>query len=155
MIVDREDILVYSGGVEKSNFRLEDLTAYRISSGLSDYVWDIVSKCCPRIRSVAIRPFVSKWDSFNKFTLGQQWVNATDSISGNIAEGFGRYHKKDKIKFYYNSRASVFEAAHWAKKARRRNLISEEQLEHLLNELRRLPKEINTIIKITSKSLEK
>lgn len=131
--------MVYSGGVEKSNFRLEDLTAYRISSGLSDYVWDIVSK----------------WDSFNKFTLGQQWVNATDSISGNIAEGFGRYHKKDKIKFYYNSRASVFEAAHWAKKARRRNLISEEQLEHLLNELRRLPKEINTIIKITSKSLEK
>ncbi|MDP1710779.1 MAG: four helix bundle protein, partial [candidate division WWE3 bacterium] len=69
MIVDREDILVYSGGVEKSNFRLEDLTAYRISSGLSDYVWDIVAK----------------WDSFNKFTLGQQWVNATDSISGNIA----------------------------------------------------------------------
>ncbi|MCK4639103.1 MAG: four helix bundle protein, partial [Bacteroidales bacterium] len=25
---------------------------------------------------------------------------AADSISANIAEGFGRYHKKDKIKFY-------------------------------------------------------
>ncbi len=31
------------------------------------------------------------------------------SISGNIAEGFGRKHTKDKLNFYYNSRASLTE----------------------------------------------
>lgn len=36
-----------------------------------------------------------------------QIINAIDSISANIAEGFGRYGKKDKIKFYYYSFGSV------------------------------------------------
>ena len=29
-----------------------------------------------------------------------QYIRAIDSISSNLAEGFGRYHKKDKIHFY-------------------------------------------------------
>ncbi|MBA4411197.1 MAG: four helix bundle protein [Bacteroidota bacterium] len=43
-------------------------------------------------------------------TIGAQFIEAADSISANIAEGFGRYHKKDKIKFYYYSRGSTFES---------------------------------------------
>jgi len=39
-----------------------------------------------------------KWDYFAKKTVGEQFIDAVDSISANIAEGFGRYHKKDKIK---------------------------------------------------------
>jgi four helix bundle protein len=31
------------------------------------------------------------------------------SVSGNIAEGFGRKHTKDKLNFYYNSRGSLAE----------------------------------------------
>ena len=33
-----------------------------------------------------------------------------DSVSANISEGFGRYHKKDKIKFYRYSQGSVNQA---------------------------------------------
>lgn len=123
----------------KNTFKLEDLSAYVIATELSDYVWEIVSG----------------WDWFNKRTLGGQWVEAVDSIAGNIAEGFGRYHKKDKIKFYYNARASVFEAAHWTKRAKERGLLTAKQSEHILSELRKLPKEINTIIKLTATHLEK
>jgi len=96
-----------------------------------------------------------KWDWFNKRTLGTQYLEAIDSIASNVAEGFGRYHKKDKIKFYYNSRASVFESAHWTKKAGERSLLTKKELDHIIAELRRFPKEINNLIKPTNQHLKK
>lgn len=125
--------------MEKKYFKLEDITPYKISSEFSDYIWKIISK----------------WNWFDKRTLGVQYINAVDSIAGNIAEGFGRFHKKDKIKFYYNSRASVFEAAHWTKKAVQRNLLTKDEFNYILKELRKLPKEINNLISLTNRYLEK
>ena len=113
----------------KKYLKLNDIKVYKIASTLSDYVWDVVYE----------------WDWFNKRTLGTQWVDATDSIAGNIAEGWGRYHKKDKQKFYYNSRGSLFESIHWAQKAHKRNLISKKQKDYILKELKALPKEINFV----------
>jgi len=118
--------------------KLEEITAYKIASDLSDYVWEIVIK----------------WDYFPKKTIGEQFVEATDSVPANFAEGYGRYHKKDKIKFFYNARASVFESAHWCKKAFVRKLLSEEQYNHILEELRKLPKEINYQIKSAQVNLK-
>jgi len=123
----------------KRYLKLDDIKAYKIASELSDFVWEIVSK----------------WDWFNKRTLGCQWVEATDSIAGNIAEGFGRYHKKDKQKFYFNARGSVFESAHWTKRALLRNLITKAEYENILKRLRGLPKELNYLIKITEEKLNK
>lgn len=121
----------------KKKFKLEDIPAYKIASELGDYVWGVVSR----------------WDYFAKRTIGVQLTEAIDSIAANIAEGFGRYHKKDKIKFFYNARASVFESAHWCKKAYQRKLISEKENEHILEELRKLPREINYLIKTTDINL--
>jgi four helix bundle protein len=117
--------------------KLEEITAYKISSELSDYTWEIVSK----------------WDWFSKRTFGAQFIEATDSIAANIAEGYGRYHRNDKIKFYYNARGSVFESAYWCKKAYKRNLLSEKENDRTLKELRRLPKEINGLISYTKRKL--
>jgi len=125
--------------VKKKYLKLEEVTAYKIASELSDYIWKIISK----------------WDWFNKRTLGSQYMNAIDSIAGNIAEGFGRFHKKDKMKFYYNARASVFESAHWTKKTAKRNLLTKEKNDYILQELRKLPKEINNLIRLTNKYLKK
>lgn len=118
--------------------KLEDIVAYKIASQLSDYVWEIVIK----------------WEWFPKKTIGGQFTEAIDSIAANMAEGFGRYHKKDKIKFYYNSRASVFESSFWCKKAFIRKLLSEEQYNYIIEELRKLPKEINYQIKVTNTNLK-
>ena len=43
------------------------------------------------------------------YALCSQLRDAAVSITGNIAEGFGRGHKKDKINFYYFSRGSAHE----------------------------------------------
>jgi four helix bundle protein len=43
------------------------------------------------------------------YGLVSQLRRAASSVSANIAEGFARYHFKDKIRFYHNSRGSVAE----------------------------------------------
>ncbi|OQX50797.1 hypothetical protein B5M47_03015 [candidate division CPR3 bacterium 4484_211] len=120
-------------------FRLKDISAYQISSEASEAVWNIVNK----------------WEILAKKTVGEQWIKAADSIAANIAEGFGRFHKKDKNKFYFNARASAFETAHWTKVAWKRNLITEAQYEGIIKKLRKLPREINTLIKLTRENLKK
>ncbi|NOQ68144.1 four helix bundle protein [Patescibacteria group bacterium] len=123
--------------MEKKFLKLNDLDAYKISFHLSNYVWDIVVK----------------WDYFAKDTIGKQFTRAIDSISANIAEGFGRYNKKDKIKFYRYSFGSLKESLDWNEKAKTRKLLTEEQYKHILNELQKLPREINWLIKFTNEKL--
>jgi len=88
-----------------------DLSAYKISYELSNIVWDIVIK----------------WDWFAQRTIGRQFVDATDNISANIAEGFGRYGKNDKIHFYRYSFGSLKESMSWTDKAYHRNLLTDEE----------------------------
>ena len=122
---------------EQTYLKIGDISAYKISYDLGNKVWKIVSK----------------WDYFAKTTIGKRLARSIDSISANIAEGFGRFHKKDRIKFYYNARGSVFEAQDWLKKAKDRDLIDGEEFKEVLDELRRLPKEINQLIKFTNDKL--
>lgn len=60
--------------------QLNDIGCYKRSLNLSSYVWEIVIG----------------WEWFSKRTVGIQFVTAVDSISANLAEGFGRYSKKDQ-----------------------------------------------------------
>lgn len=117
---------------------LEKLDAYRIAYGLSNYVWDVVQE----------------WDSFSKWAVGKQFVEAADSISANIAEGFGRYHKKDKIRHYRYSAGSAQECLDWTKKSIKRGLLNEEQASFILERLNALPYEINRLIKFTRSNLK-
>jgi len=48
-----------------------------------------------------------KWEWFAKKTVGSQYVESVDSIFANIAEGFGRHFKKDKVNFYRYSKGSL------------------------------------------------
>lgn len=118
--------------------QLNDIACYKRSLTLSNCVWDLVVK----------------WDWFPKKTIGVQFVTAIDSISANIAEGFGRYGKKDKIKFYYYSFGSVKESLDWNEKSKIRKLLTSAQHEQILNELQILPKEIHQLIKFTNEKLK-
>jgi len=118
--------------------KLNDIDCYKRSLFLSRYVWNIIIS----------------WEWFAKQTVGTQFVRAIDSISANIAEGFGRYNKKDKIKFYHYSFGSVKESCDWNEKSKSRNLISIDQYDHILNELLKLPKEINQLIQFTNQRLK-
>jgi len=123
--------------MEKKFLQLNDLTSYKTAFSFSNTVWEIVTK----------------WDYFARDTIGKQFVNAADSISANIAEGFGRYHKKDKIKFYYYSFGSVKECQDWLNKARVRNLIQEDLYTALNEVIERLPREVHQLIKFTDERL--
>ncbi|RYF26242.1 MAG: four helix bundle protein [Flavobacteriales bacterium] len=124
--------------MEKNYLQLNQTTAYTKAFHLSNLVWELTSNM----------------DSFAKYTIGQQFVNAVDSISANIAEGFGRYHKKDKVKFYYYSFGSVKECLDWNEKAKVRKLISEEMYTKIFSVLEVLPKEIHQLIKFTNDKLK-
>ena len=97
---------------------------------------------------------VIKWDWFAKKHVGGQFVEAIDSISANIAEGFRRYHKKDKIKFYRYSSGSIKESLDWNEKSKNKNLLSDEEYNHIFRELDKLPKELNQLIKYTNLKLK-
>ena len=114
--------------------KVEDIEAYNIAFDLSNEVWDIVIQ----------------WSFLAQKTIGAQFVDATDSISANIAEGFGRYHKKDKVKFYHYSRGSSLESIDWLNKSIHRKLINDIQYNHIKTELDKLPKALNTLIKYTN-----
>ena len=89
--------------------KLDDLKVYQMSMKMGDEVWRIVSK----------------WDYFEKDTMGKQLLRAVDSIAANLSEGFGRYHFKESKNFSYYARGSLFETKTWLTKARNRNLITE------------------------------
>jgi four helix bundle protein len=122
----------------KKYLKLTDIEAYKIAFHLSNYVWDIVIK----------------WDYFAQKTIGSQFVDAADSISANIAEGFGRWHKKDKIRFYRYSQGSNKESLDWNEKSRVRNLITKEQYDYIFSQLSILPLKINSLIKYTNEHLK-
>lgn len=121
----------------KSYLQLNNISAYKIAFHLSNYVWEIVLK----------------WNIFAKDTVGKQFVRAIDSISANIAEGFGRYSKKDKINFYRYSFSSIKESFDWNEKSKIRKLLNEKEYNHIFEELNKLPKEINSLIKYTNYKL--
>jgi len=90
---------------------LESLEVYKISRELSRRVWDVYQKL--------------GWQ--DKKIMGDQLITAIDSVGANIAEGYNRYHYLDKIKFYYNSRASLAEACgHWLELLCERNKIDQK-----------------------------
>lgn len=118
--------------------QLNDINCYKRALALSNYVWDIVTD----------------WKWFEKQTVGTQFVRSIDSISANIAEGFGRYGKKDKIKFYYYSFGSVKESLDWNEKSKIRKLLTPTKYKHILEELNILPKEVHQLIKFTNEKLK-
>lgn len=125
--------------MKKKFLQLNDIKVYKIAFNLSNYVWGIVVK----------------WDYFAKGTVGKQFARAVDSISANIAEGFGRYTKKDKINFYRCSYGSIKESFDWNEKAKARKLLGECAHKHILEELSKLPKELNSLVRFTNDRLSK
>ena len=124
--------------MEKTYLKLNDIEAYKIAFKLSNYVWKIVYE---------------DWDIIPKKTIGSQFVNAVDSISANIAEGFGRHFKKDKVNFYRYSKGSLKESFDCNEKAKVRKLFTEEQYNYIFTELDKLPKALNSLIKYTNEKL--
>ncbi|MDB4447737.1 four helix bundle protein [Roseivirga sp.] len=119
--------------------KLEELNVYNQANVIADEVWQIVES----------------WDYFKKDTLGKQLVRSADSISANIAEGYGRYFFKENRNFCYYSRGSLLETKNWIGKAYRRQIIDQENHDNLVKELDQLHKSLNGYIKYITESSRK
>ncbi|MCK3684600.1 four helix bundle protein [Maribellus sp. YY47] len=122
----------------KEFLTLDKISAYRLAFDFSNEVWKEVLK----------------WDYFAKETVGKQFVKAADSISANIAEGFGRYSKKDKVRFYRISMGSLEETEDWIRKSSVRELITNEVSLIYANTLQQLRKELYNLINFTNEKLK-
>jgi four helix bundle protein len=118
-----------------SYYNLEDLEVYQLAEKFSDDVWAIVIK----------------WDPFAKDTVGKQMVRSADSISANIAEGYGRYHYKENRNFCYFSRGSIIETKGWLKKSKNRDLLSESDFNNLFETLQTIHIKLNAYLKFIGK----
>lgn len=71
----------------------EEMTVWKKAMDLADNIFRITEKLPKK----------------EDYGLTSQIRRSALSVSGNIAEGFGRKHIKDKLKFYYNARGSLCE----------------------------------------------
>jgi four helix bundle protein len=81
-------------------------------------------------------------------TVGYQIIRAADSISANLAEGYGRFTPAERKLFYRYARGSFEETKAWLRKLIRRGIITEEanRYKNIIDELG--PK-LNAFIKST------
>ena len=92
------------------------------------------------------------------YSLTSQIRKSSLSVSGNIAEGFGRKHTKDKLNFYYHSRGSLAETKSHLTYGRRVGYFDKKDFEGLSNFIGEIWKELNSLInsltiKATSKNV--
>jgi four helix bundle protein len=118
------------------DYTLEKLEVYELAELFSDEIWEIVMK----------------WDNFKKDTIGKQIARSADSVSANIAEGYGRFYYKESKQFYFYSRGSLQETKSWIGKCKRRKLVREAQCEELLQKAETILLKLNAFIKFVSKS---
>ena len=114
-----------------SQFRFMDLDIWKDSIALNDRLFDLADA----------------FSDVRSFRVAEQLRASALSISNNIAEGSGSFSSKDFANYLNISRRSVFETANIVFVAFKRNLISQEKLEHTLNELDALSRKITNFRK--------
>lgn len=107
-----------------------ELDAYKLAEKLSDLIWFAFDEWSKKIQN----------------TTGYQIIRSADSISANIAEGYGRYHCADKKKFYIYSRGSFEETKGWLRKHIRRKIILKNQQEEYKAIIDELGPKLNGLI---------
>lgn len=110
---------------------LDEFKVYNMAMKLGESVWSDVTK----------------WDSFEKETIGKQLVRSCDSIAANLSEGLGRYHYKEARNFSYYSRGSLFETRTWLTKACNRGLVEKQKFDEYNDLIDQVGKMINGYIK--------
>jgi len=125
----------YSVGNAGQKGGFEDLDCYKLSLQLLVNVHDIASKLPPH----------------EKFDLADQMRRASKSTPANIAEGYGRHHWLDALRFYYIARGSLNETINHLITARALEYIEQNLFEELYQLARQCERALNGYISFIHK----
>ncbi len=119
---------------KKKYIVLKDLEVYQLARKLSD---------------IALQSYEGlNWQ--DKKIMGDQFIDSSDSVGANIAEGYKRYHYLDKIKFYYTSRASLSESSdHWLELLYERGKMKKKDFDAIKEIATKLSVKLNNLIDAT------
>ena len=109
----------------------ERLRVYQLAEVLADEIWKVVAD----------------WDIFASDTVGRQLVKAADSIGANIAEGTGRGTYQDNRRFVRIASGSLYETRHWLRRAYKRRLLDDEQINVLKLTIEDLAPKLNAYLR--------
>lgn len=100
---------------------------------------------------VNAREFAKHLPAEEKFDMAAQVRGSSKSITANIAEGYGRYHYLDSVKFYSNARGSLNETLGHFINARVLNYIDQPYFEELYQLCRQTERTLNGYISYVRK----
>lgn len=96
---------------------------------------------------VKIYDVTKSFPSEEKFGLVSDMRRAANSISHNIAEGYGRFESRDKTRFYKISRGSCFEVMSQCLISQKLNFMNNKDSNEIIAKCKEVIKELNSIIK--------
>ena len=111
-----------------AKFRFQDLKIWQLAIEIANELFDIADELEQR----------------RLYRFAEQLRGAGMSMSNNIAEGSGSSSKKEFIQFLNIARRSTFENANILILLQRRNLISKEVMDKLLEQLDSLCRQITS-----------
>lgn len=111
-------------------FLFENLEVYKKALGFAQDI----QECCKEIKR-------------GNSVVVDQLQRASLSIATNIAEGNGRWHKKDRAHFFMIAKGSVFECVPLLEVCRKMELIEVDQIDDFRNELDSIGKMLTMLVK--------
>jgi len=112
----------------------EDLKVWQKARELTNLVYDITDN----------------FPKSERFGLIDQVRRAVVSIAANIAEGFSRYHLKESILFYRNSRGSLSELKSHFYIAHDRKYLKRQEFDQIFELIDKVGKMLNGLINSTN-----
>lgn len=113
--------------------KVYELDVYNLAERLADMIWEDYET----------------WSDKVQKTIGYQVIRSSDSISANIAEGYGRFTPLDRKKYYRYSRGSFEETKAWLRKLIRRKILTETRQAEYGEIINKLGPKLNAFINTT------
>ena len=120
-----------------------------------DHFYDLpVYKKCGSFRKNISQIVKTNFPKTEEYHLKSQVLDSRRSMTANIAEGFGRFHYQENIRFCRQSRGSLTETMDHLITAFDEEYINKDQLKILNDEYKACLKELNIYIKYLKSAKE-
>jgi four helix bundle protein len=115
--------------------------------------WDLDTWQCAHNCTIEVYVITKTFPKDERFGITDQLRRASSSIGANIAEGFERYHYKDKIRFYYQARGSIAEVINFLIVSKDLAYVEENIARTLITDLVIVKKMLNGMIHSLQKKI--